>query len=68
MATFAEEMLTKYEAVLRANVGVASIVVDGVTVTYQDLEKRYLLWHKRVAREKGRCPVAATIQLRGPNA
>ena len=63
MATHAEQMVEKYEALLLANAGVQTVTVDGVTVSYADLEQRHRYWRKQVAREKGRRPTAASIKL-----
>jgi len=51
MATFAETMLAKYEALLASAVGLDSITVDGQSVRYTDVEAKYRYWKREVARE-----------------
>ena len=65
MATFAEDMVTKYEALLAANAGVGRVVVDGVDVSYTELERRYDGWKRRVDIEKGVVARGASIDLSG---
>lgn len=68
MATFAAKMLEKYQAVLLANPGVTTIVVDGVTVSYADLEAKVDRWQAKVDRQSGKRPFASSILTKGPNA
>ena len=63
--THAEEMVEKLEALLLANPGVQSMTIDGVTVAYADLSKQLRHWQSVVAREAGRRPSAATVDLGG---
>jgi len=63
--TFAAQMVEKYEALLAANVGVASVTIDGVSVSYADVEAAYRRWLRTYNRERGRRPTAATIRLDG---
>ncbi|MCE9605076.1 MAG: hypothetical protein K8U03_09275 [Planctomycetia bacterium] len=64
MATFAENMVTKLEAVLLESAGLASTTIDGVTVALSDVEAKYEFWKAKVARENGRKPRVSTISLR----
>lgn len=66
MATHAETMLAKYEALLERNAGVASVNTDGTTVSFQDLEKRWQFWRKQVAREQGRARRYKSVDMSGP--
>lgn len=63
MATFAEEMVTKLETVLKANAGLKSVQVDGQAVSFDDITDQYDYWKRKVAKEKGRAPVISTIKL-----
>jgi hypothetical protein len=63
VATFAEEMVTKYEGLLRENAGAKSVTVDGIAVSYADLEVKHQYWKKQVAVEKGERPPVATVDL-----
>lgn len=49
--TFAEKMVAKYEELLEANAGLASVNVDGQQVSYSDLEAKYGHWLKKVAQQ-----------------
>ena len=62
--SFAETMLAKYETLLQRNVGVTSVTVDGTVVGYADIEAAYMKWKRAVAREQGRRPTVAQIDLR----
>ena len=61
--TFAEQMLEKYEELLLANAGLKQVSVDGQTVSYAELERRYEFWRRRVAVERGSRPRSASIKL-----
>ena len=63
MPTFAERMKAKYEKLLEENAGLDRVDVDGTTVSYEDLEEKHAYWARKVAREKGRRPQAAQIDL-----
>jgi len=65
MATFAEQMVAKYEALLAASAGLDTVSVDGQSVRYADVEAKYRYWKREVAREKGERPQAASINLGG---
>jgi len=65
MATFAETMLAKYETFLQTSAGLDSVMVDGQSVRYADIEAKYRYWKREVAREKGQRPQAAGINLIG---
>jgi len=51
MATFAETMLAKYETLLQTSAGLDSVMVDGQSVRYVDVEAKYRYWKREVARE-----------------
>lgn len=53
MATFADDMVEKYEGLLRANAGVKSVVVDGVQTSFEDLTKQWEYWRRIQAKEAG---------------
>jgi len=65
MATFASYQVQRLELLLAKNVGVKSIVVGNTTVTYEDLLQQYDYWKGRQAREQGKRPRAAQINLSG---
>ncbi len=65
MATFAETMLAKYETLLQTATGLDSVMVDGQSVRYSDVEAKYRYWKREVEREQGRRPQAAGIDLSG---
>ena len=66
MATYAETMVAKYEALLATSAGLESVSVDGQSVQYaDDNEAKYRYWKREVAREKGMRPQAASINLGG---
>jgi hypothetical protein len=65
MATFAETMLAKYEALLAVSAGLDTVSVDGQSVRYADVEAKYRYWKRDVAREQDRRPQAASINLGG---
>jgi len=66
MATFAEDQVERLETLLAANVGVSSVSVDGVSVSYDNLIKQYDYWKSRLAREDGTRPIVAQINLGNP--
>ena len=49
--TFAEEMVEKFQNLLRANAGLASVNVDGQQVTYADLGAQLDHWQKKVDQQ-----------------
>lgn len=61
--TLADKMLEKLETILLENVGLESVNVDGSSVAYADLEKKYDYWRKRQQREQGQAPVISRIRL-----
>jgi len=63
MASMANGQVERLETLLRANVGVKVITVGNTTVTYEDLLKQYDYWKSRQAREQGKRPRAAQINL-----
>lgn len=65
MATFAEQMLEKLEALMLANPGASSVNIDGQQVSFVDLEKRWQYFKQLVARSSGTRPLATRINLTG---
>jgi len=65
MATFAEQMVTKYETLLQTSAGLDTVSVDGQSVRYTDVDAKYRYWKREVAREKSQRPQAASINLGG---
>ena len=65
MATFAEQMVAKYETLLAASAGLDTVSVDGQSVRYADVEAKYRYWKREVAREAGQRPQAASVNLGG---
>ena len=63
MATHAEQMVTKLEAMLLENSGLTRVNVDGQDVAYADLEDKWQFWKGQVAKAKGRKPAVSTIRL-----
>jgi hypothetical protein len=57
--TFAETMLSKYETLLQTSAGLDSVMVDGQSARYADVEAKCRYWKREVACEKGRRPQAA---------
>jgi len=53
MATFAEDMVAKFEGLLRDNAGLRSVTVDGVATTFEDLTQQWEYWKRQAARESG---------------
>ena len=62
-ATFADQMVAKYQQLLLENAGAASVDVDGRKVAYADLEAKWRFWKAQAAKEKGRRPVISRIRL-----
>ena len=62
-ATFAQQMVTKLEALLLANAGVRSVNVDGQQVSFDDLTAQYEHWKRKAAAEAGTRPRVAQINL-----
>ena len=50
MATFAEQMVEKLQAILLANAGLASVSVDGTMVAQADLEAKLAHWQGKLSR------------------
>ena len=63
MATFADQMVTKYETLLLQAAGLRAVQVDGQSVSYGDLERRHRYWKRIQAREGGVRPQAASPGL-----
>jgi archaellin len=67
MATTAETMVTSLETFLASNVGVTSLNIDGVSVSYSRAQamRELAYWKSRVTRETGARPRVATFDLGG---
>jgi hypothetical protein len=65
MSTFAQSMVSRLQAVLAENVGLKTVIIDGQTVAYADLEAKLDYWESKVAAESGTRPKAAQIDLSG---
>jgi hypothetical protein len=63
--SFAERMVTKLETMLLENVGVTSVNVDGVAVSYADLEEKYAYWKRKRDAEQGRGRTVSQIIVGG---
>lgn len=63
MASFAEQMVAKYETLLVKSAGLRSVTVDGTAITYADVEAQYRYWQGIVARQQGTRPVVSSIDL-----
>ena len=63
--SFNQQMVTKLQALLLKNVGVQSVTVDGVAVSYADLQRELDHYEARLARENGTKPRIARINLGG---
>lgn len=63
--TFAEEMVSKLEALMREAAGLQSVNIDGHMVTYADLLAQYEFWKRKVATESGKRATVAQIDLSG---
>jgi len=61
--SFASDQVARLETLLAANVGVASVTVDGQTVSYDDLLKQYTFWQNRAAKASNSRPFASHIRL-----
>ena len=60
--TFAEQMVAKLQELLLANPGAQTIVIDGVTTSFVDLEARLASFQAQVDRQNGTRP-----RFTGPN-
>jgi hypothetical protein len=65
MTTSAETQVAKYEALLATSAGLDSVMVDGQSVRYVDLEAKCRRLKREVARQAGTRPQAASINLGG---
>ena len=63
MASFAQTMVAKLEALLAANPGAQSVSVDGNSISFGDLLAQYNYWKKIAARQSGSRPVSAQVDL-----
>lgn len=61
--TFDEQMVEKLQALLLKNAGVQNVTVDGVVVSFSDLEKRLQFYEARVARTNKTKPIVSRINL-----
>jgi len=65
MTTSAETQVARYEALLATSAGLDSVMVDGQSVRYVDLEAKCRRLKREVARQAGTRPQAASINLGG---
>lgn len=63
--TFAEQMVSKYEALLLKSAGLQSVSVEGESMSLADLEGKWEFWKNKVAREGGSKPRIAVIKMGG---
>jgi hypothetical protein len=63
--TFAELQLTRIEQALAKNLGVRQIVIDGVSVTFDDLIKQRDYWRREVQTEQGNRSRVLSVELGG---
>ncbi|CAN5408635.1 hypothetical protein BH11PLA2_BH11PLA2_34520 [soil metagenome] len=64
--TFAQQMVSKYQALLLANAGAQSISIDGQSLSLTDLEDKLAYWERKVAIQSGRRPRSFQIYLGNP--
>jgi hypothetical protein len=64
MPSFAQQMITKLQAVLLESAGLAEAVIDGVSVKLTDVEAKLRYWENRRAQECGAKPRVSSIDLR----
>jgi hypothetical protein len=50
---FADEMVTKFKALLKQCAGLTSITVDGQTYQFDDLNEQYRFWRSEARRLSG---------------
>ncbi|ODA28064.1 hypothetical protein [Planctopirus hydrillae] len=63
--TFAEEMLTKVEDLLRKSAGLKVVTWDGKTMQYDDLVAQREKWRREVAQEQGKRNRVLGVDLSG---
>lgn len=51
--SFAAEQVTRLEAIMAANPGASTVTIDGQTVSFADLEKRWQFWKNEAAKAAG---------------
>lgn len=61
--SFATDQVTRLQTLIQANVGVMNVTVGGRSVAYTDLLKQYDYWTEVAARECGKRPRQAQINL-----
>lgn len=63
MATFAEDQVTRMEALITKMGGMTSMTIDGRQVSIGDLIEQYEYWQKKVAIAAGTRPRAFSVNL-----
>lgn len=63
--TFAEEMVEKYQQLLRDSAGLKRVMVDGQDIWYAELEERYAYWKRIYDQEQGTKGRTFQIDLSG---
>ncbi|HUX01273.1 MAG TPA: hypothetical protein VMY35_09890 [Phycisphaerae bacterium] len=63
MSTHAEQMVARFQDLLLANAGVTSVSIDGVSVTYGELERRLAYWERKVGIALGTRPRVSRPRL-----
>lgn len=63
--TFAQQMVTKLQAMLLANAGLESVMIDGIATKFSDLEAKLAYWQSKVDAEQGTRSRVTSINLGG---
>lgn len=64
-ATFCRQMVSRYESLLLENAGVSSVSVDGVSVSYAELERSLEYWNRKLETAEGSRRRVSQIKLDG---
>jgi hypothetical protein len=62
---FARDQLRRIQDAIANSKGAKSVVVDGVSVTYDDLLAQHRYWQNEFDRVTGQRPISARIKLSG---
>ena len=62
---FAREQMRRIQCAIENAKGAKSVVVDGVSVTYDDLLAQHRYWQNELDRVTGQRPMVARIKLSG---
>jgi len=63
--SFNSDQVKRLQTILAENVGVQSVMVNGQSVSYADLEAKLDYYENKVARENGTRPRVFTVELGG---